>query len=109
MPSKCGLKLIGRPGQPVTVIVTELYQDNPGTSVTAAGYALARQIFERKQLAPAEVRYLECNPDTQSKLSFYDEEYFEVTFPETTGGSGRPTYRQLSREEVAALFDQPKE
>ena len=64
---------------------------------------------ERKQLAPAEVRYLECNPDTQSKLSFYDEEYFEVTFPETTGGSGRPTYRQLAREEVAALFDQPKE
>ena len=67
------------------------------------------EIFERKQLAPAEVRYLECNPDTQSKLSFYDEEYFEVTFPETTGGSGRPTYRQLSREEVTALFDQPKE
>ena len=73
VPSKCGLKLIGRPGQPVTVIVTELYQDNPGTSVTAAGYMLARQIFERKQLVPAEVRYLECNPDTQSKLSFYDE------------------------------------
>ena len=52
VPSKCGLKLIGRPGQPVTVIVTELYQDNPGTSVTAAGYMLARQIFERKQLVP---------------------------------------------------------
>ena len=109
VPSKCGLKLIGRPGQPVTVIVTELYQDNPGTSVTAAGYALARQIFERKQLVPAEVHYLECNPDTQSKLSFYDEEYFEVTFPEMTGGSGRPTYRQLSREEVTALFDRPQE
>ena len=109
VPSTCGLTLIRRPGAAVTVIVPERYQGNPGTSVTAAGYALARQIFERKQLAPAEVRYLECNPDTQSKLSFYDEEYFEVTFPETTGGSGRPTYRQLSREEVTALFDQPKE
>ena len=98
VPSKCGLKLIRRPGQPTAVIVTEL-----------AGYALARQIFERKGLAPAEVRYLECNPDTHSKLSFYDEEYFEVTFLETSGGSGRPAYRQLSREEVAALFDATNE
>ena len=106
--SKCGLKIIDKGGKK-TVIVTELYQDNPGTSVTYAGYALARQICERKNLEINNIRYLECNPDTQSKLSFYDEEYFEVTFPETTGGSGRPTYRQLSREEVTALFDRPQE
>ena len=101
--SKCGFKIIDKGGKK-TVIVTELYQDNPGTSVTYAGYALARQICERKNLEINNIRYLECNPDTQSKLSFYDEEYFEVTFPKATGESNRATYRQLSKDEVMALF-----
>lgn len=101
--SKCGLKILDKGGKK-TVIVTELYQDNPGTSVTYAGYALARQICERKRLDINDIHYLECNPDTQSKLSFYDEEYFEVIFPEVTGRSGRATYRQLSKDEVMALF-----
>ncbi|MDR2139847.1 MAG: hypothetical protein LBP50_09905 [Tannerella sp.] len=101
--SKCGLKLLDRDGQ-VTVIVTELYQDNPGTSITSAGYSLACQICESKGLDLNRIRYVECNPDTHSKLSFYDEAYFEVTFPETEGASGRPQYRRFSDEEVKALF-----
>jgi hypothetical protein len=101
--SKCGLKLLEGDGRK-TVIVTELYQDNPGTSITYAGYLLARQICERKGLQLNQIRYIECNPDTQSKLSFYDEEYFEVTFPQAEGASGRPQYRQLSGEEVQTLF-----
>jgi hypothetical protein len=116
-PSQCGLKLIQR-GKTTVVVVTELYQDNPGTSVTAAGYLLYEQICERKTLSRANIIYIECNPDTNSKLSFYDEEFFEVRFPEvvesesgtsqTAGvavnGKLQPTYRQLSREEVNNLI-----
>jgi hypothetical protein len=102
VPSRCGLKIIRR--DKTFVIVTELYQENPGTSVTCAGYALFRQICRQKGLAETDVIYLECNPDTNSKLSFYDEEYFEVTFPEVSGASGLPVYRQLSGDEVNALF-----
>ncbi|MDR2468893.1 MAG: hypothetical protein LBD27_00195 [Tannerella sp.] len=101
--SRCGLRMMKRDGQYI-VIVTELYQDNPGTSVTYAGYSLAAQICQRKGLELERVRYIECNPDTQSKLSFYDEACFEVTFPETTGGVGRPHYKPLSVDEVKALF-----
>ncbi|MDR0699061.1 MAG: hypothetical protein LBG28_07590 [Tannerella sp.] len=100
--SKCGLKIIKQ--DKTFVIVTELYLDNPGTSVTYAGYSLFRQICQRKGLSEKEIIYLECNPDTNSKLSFYDEEYFEVTFPEVNGENGRPVYRQLSPGEVKALF-----
>jgi len=107
VPSQCGLRILDKPGKK-TVIVTELYQDNPGTSVTYAGYSLARQICERKGINLNEVQYLECNPDTNSKLSFYDEAYFEVTFPEQHGGAGRPQYRQLTADEVKALFDNCK-
>jgi hypothetical protein len=104
LPSKCGLRMIDKDGKKV-VIVTELYQDNPGTSVTYAGYALAKQICDRKGIRPDEMTYLECNPDTNSKLSFYDEAYFEVTFPEMKGGTGRPEYRRLTAEEVYAVMN----
>ena len=99
MPSTCGLKIRQAQGR-TYVIVTELYQDNPGTSVTYAGESLARQICEAKGLSPDAITYLECNPDTNSKLSFYDEEYFEVDF----AADPQHRYRQLSAQEVAAIL-----
>ena len=101
--SKCGLKILDKEGK-IVVIVTELYQDNPGTSVTYAGYSLAKQICDNKDFNLGDIQYVECNPDTNSKLSFYDEEYFEVTFPEVEGKTGRPNYRHLSDDEVRSLF-----
>ncbi|MDR2130065.1 MAG: hypothetical protein LBP56_02660 [Odoribacteraceae bacterium] len=98
VPSKCGLKIIDK-GERKVVIVTELYQDNPGTSVTRAGRSLAEQACAAKGVDLASALYLECNPDTRSKLSFYDEEYFEVTF-----GGGTPSYRLLSPGEVKELL-----
>ena len=94
LPSACGLKIVN--GDKKTVIVTELYQDNPGTSVTEAGYRLAMQICERKGLNLSDIVYLECTPDTNSKLSFYGEQYFEVTFDEKQ----QANYRKLSKEEI---------
>jgi hypothetical protein len=102
-PSKCGLKTIVNNGQ-IIVVVTELYQDNPGTSVTYAGYSLFKQICASKGFNEADVMYLECNPDTNSKLSFYDEEFYEVTFPEKSEKGGRPSYRKLSTDEVNTLL-----
>ncbi|MDR2718919.1 MAG: hypothetical protein LBB89_12770 [Treponema sp.] len=96
MPSRCGLKIIR--SKKTIVIVTELYQDNPGTSVTAAGKILAEQICRNKNLNLNEIMYLECNPNTSSKLSFYDEEFFEVDF------SGEPAYRQLAAHEVKSIL-----
>ena len=103
MPSKCGLKILSYKGK-TYIIVSELYQDNPGTSVTYAGYSLFRQICESKGFSENEVVYIECNPDTNSKLSFYDEEFYEVAFPETNGETGRPTYKQLSADNVKDLL-----
>ena len=46
----------------------------------AGGKSLAEQICKAKGFDLNGVVYLECNPNTNSKLSFYDEEYFEVDF-----------------------------
>jgi hypothetical protein len=97
--SACGLKIIDKNGKKV-VIVTELYQDNPGSSVTSVGYNLAKQICEKKGLTLSDIMYLECTPDTNSVLSFYDEQYFEVTFNDTW----QANYRKLSKEEVGGLL-----
>lgn len=95
MPSSCGLKIIDKDDKKY-IIVTELYQDNPGTSITYAGKSLLDQICKAKGLNIDEVVYIECNPDTNSKLSFYDEEYFEVSFEDGKA----PSYRQLVKEEI---------
>ena len=100
IPSKCGLKIIKKE-EKTFVIVTELYQENPGTSVTYAGKSLAKQICEKKDLPLSKIVYLECTPDTNSVLSFYNEQYFEVTFDDTP----QAKYRKLSKEEVKNLFE----
>lgn len=79
MPSKCGLKVEERNGKYV-ILVTELYKENPGTSITYAGGSLIKQICEAKNLDYNDIIYIECNPEMGSKLSFYDEECYLVTF-----------------------------
>ena len=98
-PSACGLKIAEKDGKKI-VIVTELYQDNPGTSVTTAGHSLARQICEQKGYSLSEITYLECTPDTNSVLTFYSEHFFEVTWNDAL----KANYRKLSEEEVDDLF-----
>lgn len=99
MPSSCGLKIRHVDGR-TYVIVTEMYQDNPGTSVTYAGRSLAEQICEQKHLDLSQITYVECNPDTNSKLSFYDEEYFQVNFE----ADPQHRYRQLTKKEVTKIL-----
>jgi hypothetical protein len=98
MPSRCGLKVIKKDNK-ILVIATELYQENTGTTVAAAGKSLLLQICNEKKLNPGEVIYLQCNPNTNSKLSFYEEEYFEVEYPD----GAQPIFRRLSEEEASAV------
>ncbi|HHV02317.1 MAG: hypothetical protein WCQ69_08320 [Bacteroidales bacterium] len=103
VPSKCGLRILDRNGKSV-VIVTEIYQYNPGSSVTYAGGLLLEQICSAKGLDPDNVIYIECNPDTKSRLSFYAEEYYRVDFSRENGQFINPTYKQLSDEEINELI-----
>lgn len=107
VPSACGLKIIGH-GDLAVIVVTELYQDNPGTSVTYAGVSLRDQICRRKGIDPDRAIYIECNPDTNSKLSFYDEEYFKVDFA-TSASPTRAQYTRLSREQIIDLTGEGRE
>jgi hypothetical protein len=98
VPSCCGLRIVCR-GSRTVVIVTELYLDNPGSSVTSAGQSLALQICEAKGLDFHAITYIECNPNMQSKLSFYDESLYEVNFSRP-----QPSYRLLTKQETNEIF-----
>ena len=99
-PCACGLKIRRHEGK-TYVVVTELYQENPGTSITYAGRKLADQICEAKGLDFNDMVYIECAPDTNSKLSFYDEEYYEVDF----SADILHKYHQLDPKKVKAILD----
>ena len=99
LPSTCGLKIREKNGK-TYVIVTELYQENTGNSITYAGRTLAEQICKAKSLNLDEVVYIECAPDTNSKLSFYDEEYFVVDF----NADLQHKYHQMNPEEVKEIL-----
>lgn len=100
MPSKCGLKVEERNGKYV-ILVTELYKENPGTSITYAGGSLIKQICDAKHLDYNDIIYIECNPEMGSKLSFYDEECFLVTFEVIDNIPCNLKYNTISSDELS--------
>lgn len=97
--SCCGLRMLNQ-GKKVIVIVTELYQDNPGSDVTNVSVSLATQICDKFNIPFEHLVYVECSPNMNSKLSFYDEEFFRVHFDIQEGKLVNPVWTKLSTEET---------
>ena len=57
------------------VIVSELFKDNPGTSVTSFIAGLATVIVKEFGLDPGKTRFIEHCPDRGSKLDHYQESF----------------------------------
>ncbi|MDR0363414.1 MAG: hypothetical protein LBH92_00080 [Bacteroidales bacterium] len=99
IPSKCGLKINQKEEQYI-VIVSELYQNNPGTSITQVSCSLAKQICEAYQIPVNEMVYIEHNPEMNSKLSFYDEEFYLVKFDIENENFVKPKWELLSSAKI---------
>ena len=104
LPSKCGLR-IWQQGERHIVLVSELYKDNPGTSIAQVSASLAMQICRAYDLDYNRLVYIEHNPDMQSKLSFYDEELFLVHFDIDDSELHNPSWERLNPEQLHALLD----
>ena len=57
------------------MIVSELFEDNPGTSVTGFIARLATVIVKEFGLDPEKTRFIEHCPDRGSKLDHYRESF----------------------------------
>jgi hypothetical protein len=104
IPSKCGLKHFNVNGKDC-IIVSELYKDNPGTSITQITTDLAMQICEKLKIAPENLIYIEHCPDMNSKLSFYNEEFYEVKLELKDGKFINPSWHMLTMEEKKVYFN----
>jgi hypothetical protein len=96
--SKCGLKHFSYQGKDC-ILVSELYQDNPGTSITQVTTSLAMQICEKLNIKPENLIYLEHSPNMNSRLSFYNEEFYIVNFELNEGKFVNPSWRILTMDE----------
>ncbi|MDR2834871.1 MAG: hypothetical protein LBV69_01535 [Bacteroidales bacterium] len=103
IPSKCGLKILNK-NDNYTIIVSELYKDNPGTSVTQAVCSLAKQICNEFTIPQDKITYIEHNPGMNSKLSFYDEEFFLVNFEYSNNNFVNPIYTEISGDDVKRYY-----
>lgn len=102
--SKCGL-YIKQKGEKSIVIVTELYQENPGSSITSVTASLAMQIAQAFNISLEKLVYIESTPDMKSKLSFYDDEYYLVTFDLLDTTLQNPSWKKLTKEEFTTIID----
>lgn len=104
MPSKCGLKVVHARNQDI-VIITDLYEDNPGTSVTSYCAGLANYIAESKALDKRNICFIQHNPDVGSKYAFLQETFDEVSFTLTENGLKDPVWKRVPREYVEKMID----
>lgn len=103
VPSVCGLKIVCQPDRHV-VIATELWDQNPGTSVTNFCAQLAERLCAELALEPDKLVFIEHCPETGSHLEIYQQTFDRVRFARDERGFSNPDWTRLSRTEVDALI-----
>ena len=77
MPSLCGLKIMRKASQEL-VILTELYEENPGSSVTSMIEILAKEIVSKFALTPEKIVFIVRNPERSSRYTFFAETFYRA-------------------------------
>lgn len=104
VPSRCGLKIVKKADQDI-VIATELYLENPGTSVTEFCNRLATLILKDYDMDVSRFCFIVRTPENNSKLSFLNE-FFSKAHMEWDGEKfGKPRWEPLSKDAVDALLN----
>ncbi|HOT44607.1 MAG TPA: hypothetical protein PLM53_09090 [Spirochaetota bacterium] len=102
-PSRCGLKVVKKQDRHI-VIVTELFEENPGTSVTEFNTKLADIIVREFSLDPEKLLFIEHNPDRGSKLDHYRESFDIVYFQRNGGRFSDPEWERVTRDRIDELI-----
>lgn len=103
VPSRCGLKIVIKQERHV-VVVTELFEENPGTSITEFNRELAAIIVGEFGLDPAKLVFIEHNPDRGSKLDHYKESFDLVRFRMDGSRFSDPEWERIGRDRVDDLI-----
>ncbi|MCK9613254.1 MAG: hypothetical protein PHR81_03790 [Bacteroidales bacterium] len=99
VPSRCGIKIVYGSEHSV-IIATELYAENPGTSVTNFCVQLATRLCNQRNINPEKLIFIVRTPDTQSKLTFMNEDFFRVKLTWNGESFQNPCWEQISKDKV---------
>jgi len=77
MPSLCGL-MIRRSVNQTFVILTELYEENPGSSVTGMIGDLAEEIARKYDIDQKTADFIVHNPERNSRYEFFAETFYRA-------------------------------
>ncbi len=103
LPSICGLKIVKKDDYTV-IIATDLFDDNPGTSITEWNTKLAKELCDKNEIRYDQLIYIEHTPDKKTKLSFNQESFFKVKFDILDDQFDNPQWEEISKEEVNKLI-----
>lgn len=103
VPSICGLKILKKE-QNTIVIVTDLFEENPGTPITEWNTKLAKEICDENQIEYKELIFIEHTPKKETKLSFNHESFYKVNFDISNEMFDNPKWQELKKEEVDKLI-----
>lgn len=100
--SKCGLKIIEGTSQ--TILIAAEIPENPGNQITSCSAELVEQICKANNIGCDRVIYIEHTPNMNSKLSFYGETFFRVSFENTDGKLSLPKWEKYTKEQLDELI-----
>lgn len=103
VPSLCGLQVFKKDAKTV-FILTELYDQNPGTSVTNWIGPLAKGLMGEWQCHPNEAIVVVQVPDMQSKLNFFRQTFHRVDFTISDHGEFIARWAELSKSQLEELI-----
>lgn len=103
VPGICGLKVVQKTEKTI-VIATNLYEHNPGTSISRWSAQLATTICKDLKIDRSKLIFIEHNPDRQSKLEFYKETFDIVEFDWDRNLFTNPRWRRISKKEVDEII-----
>ncbi len=103
VPSICGLKIVKKDKE-VIVIATDLYDENPGTSITEWTTKLAKELCDKYEIDYKQLIYIEHTPYKKTKLSFNQETFFKVNFEIIDDKFENPKWQELTKEEIDILL-----
>lgn len=103
VPSRCGLKVVKNEKHTV-IIATEIYADNPGTSVTNFCATLATVICNDFNIDHEKMIFIIRTPETGSKLTFMNENFYRVDFSWDGSKYTEPKWKEIDKDLVDELI-----
>lgn len=102
--AKCGIKVIKTESEHL-VIVTDLYKENPGDSITGFCAELATIISGNYKLDLDKLMFIHHVPEVNSSLDFYEEAFYKIEFEQADNSISKPDWHPISRTEVEILVN----